>query len=255
MFLTGLLVLKNAVRVNYTRKINHFTSLVAPYLLSFMFKSGIASNIDTSIVTEAVQFLNNPNIQLTIPLLTILIKPLFELLAGLLYFVFLIKPSRERVRFFNTAFLSINRPEDEPNTLFWMVSQLVATYTVAAIITLYLGLIGKVELIFVSMLISGIGDGLAEPIGIRFGKHKYETTAFLTKKKYTRSFEGSAFVFLTSLITIVLFMSSFTWIQFIIALLAFPIVMTLTEAKAPHSWDNPFIFAVGGILFFLIFHF
>ena len=141
MFLTGLLVSRNAVKVNYTRKINHFTSLVAPYLLSFLFQSGIASNIDTSIVTEAVQFLNNPSIQLAIPLLVILIKPLCELLAGLLYFVFLLKPARERVRFFETAFLSINRPEDEPHTLFWMVSQLVATYTAAAVSESFCGLL------------------------------------------------------------------------------------------------------------------
>ena len=33
MYLTGLLVVKKGVKVNYTRKINHFTLLVVPFLL------------------------------------------------------------------------------------------------------------------------------------------------------------------------------------------------------------------------------
>ncbi|MBC8174032.1 MAG: hypothetical protein H8E82_00030, partial [Candidatus Marinimicrobia bacterium] len=100
-----------------------------------------------------------------------------------------------------------------------------------------------------------IGDGLAEPIGIRFGKHKYQTFALFTKRKYVRTLEGSACVFITSLIVIILFGSSLSTIQFIVALIAFPIVMTLAEAKAPHSWDNPFLFSIGGVLLYLIFQF
>ncbi|PKK86133.1 MAG: hypothetical protein CVT48_02405 [Thermoplasmata archaeon HGW-Thermoplasmata-1] len=65
----------------------------------------------------------------------------------------------------------------------------------------------------------------------------------------------SACVFATSFVVVLLFINSFTIIQFITALIAFPIVMTLAEAKAPHTWDNPFLFAIGGIILFLIFQF
>jgi len=77
----------------------------------------------------------------------------------------------------------------------------------------------------------------------------------LTKKKYVRSIEGSACVFIVSLLVILLFSASFSTMQFIVALVSFPLIMTLAEAKAPHTWDNPFLFAIGGILLFLIFQF
>jgi phytol kinase len=112
--------------------------------------------------------------------------------------------------------------------------------------------INKMELIFIIILINGFGDGLAEPIGIRFGKHKYKTHALLTKKKYTRSIEGSACVFITGLLAVILFSSSFSTGQFIVAIIAIPILMTLAEAFSPHSWDNAFLFLVGEILLFLI---
>ena len=115
--------------------------------------------------------------------------------------------------------------------------------------------INKMELIFIIIIINGIGDGLAEPIGVRFGKHKYKTHALFTKKKYERSLEGSACVFLTALIAIILFSKSFSPIQFIVAIITIPILMTLAEAFAPHSWDNPFLFIVGEIQLFLIFQF
>ena len=38
------------------------------------------------------------------------------------------------------------------------------------------------ELVIIIMIINGIGDGLAEPIGIRFGKHKYKIYALFQKK-------------------------------------------------------------------------
>jgi phytol kinase len=112
--------------------------------------------------------------------------------------------------------------------------------------------INKMELIFIIILINGFGDGLAEPIGIRFGKHKYETRALFTKRKYTRSLEGSACVFIAGLLAVILFSSSFSTGQFILALLAIPILMTLAEAFSPHSWDNAFLFLVGEILLFVI---
>jgi dolichol kinase len=154
-----------------------------------------------------------------------------------------------------TAFSGMNRPEDEPYTLFWMASQTAANYAAAIPVTLYLGWIGRPELILIIILIHGIGDGLAEPIGIRFGKHKYETNGFFVKRKYVRTIEGSACVFISSIIAVMLFWYSFSPTQLVAALVAFPLVMTFAEAKAPHSWDNPFFFVVGGILLFLILQF
>lgn len=232
MYMTGLLVLRKGVKVNYTRKINHFTLLVVPFLLGMIMGPGNAS--DGAPPDFFMQVIG--------------------LLSGLLFFVIFLKPIRERVGFFRTTFSGIDRPEDRPFTLRWITTQTAANYLVAIPVAMYLGMINRPELIFILILINGIGDGLAEPIGVRFGKHKYQTFALFTKRKYERSIEGSACVFLTSLFVVILFNSPFSTIQFIVALIAFPTVMTLAEAKAPHSWDNPFLLGVGGILLFLIFH-
>ena len=232
MYLSGLLVLKKGVNVNYTRKINHFSLLAVPFLLGIILPCGPSSGGTNDYVIQII-----------------------GLLSGLLFFVLFLKPIRKRVGIFNTAFSSIDRPEDRPYTLIWITTQTAANFIVAIPIAMYLNMINMPELIFIIILVNGIGDGLAEPVGVRFGKHKYQTYALLTKRKYERSIEGSACVFMTSIVVIILFSTAFSSIQFIIALMIFPIIMTLVEAKAPHTWDNPFLFAVGSILLFLILQF
>ena len=232
-YLGGLLVLKKGVKTNYTRKINHFSLLFIPFLLDMIRIPNGPSN-------------GNGND---------LIMSTIALLSGLFFLLFFIKPIRERVNVFNIAFLSVDRPEDRPYTLLWITTQTAANFFVVIPLSAYLMMINKMELIFIVMIINGIGDGLAEPVGIRFGKHKYKTYALFTKKKYERSLEGSACVFITAIITIIVFISSFSPNQFIIALITIPILMTLAEAFAPHSWDNPFLFLIGEILLFLILQF
>lgn len=232
MYLTGLLVLKKGVKVNYTRKINHFSLLAVPFLQGIISRSPPPSGGTGDYIMQII-----------------------GLLSGLLFFALFLKPIRERVGIFNTAFRGIDRPEDRPYTLIWITTQTAANFIVATPIAVYLGMINKPELIFIIILINGIGDGLAEPVGVRFGKHKYQTFALFTKRKYVRTIEGSACVFITSIVVVILFGSLFSTSQFIIALITFPIIMTLVEAKAPHSWDNPILFAVGSILLFLILHF
>jgi len=232
-YLGGLLVLKKGVKTNYTRKINHFSLLFIPFLLDVI-----------RIPSEQSNGSGNDLIMSTI-----------ALLSGLSFFLLFIKPIRKRVNVFNIAFLSVDRPEDRPYTLLWITTQTAANFFVTIPLSAYLMMINRMELIFIVMIINGIGDGLAEPVGIRFGKHKYKTYALFTKKKYERSIEGSACVFITAIIIIIAFSSSFSPNQFIIALITIPILMTLAEAFAPHSWDNPFLFLVSEILLFLILQF
>lgn len=230
----GLLVLKRGVKTNYTRKIVHFSLLLLPFLMDmFRGQSNGASNESGN------------NFLLTA----------IGLFSGLLYLLLFIQPIRNRVKVLNTAFLSVDRPEDRPRTISWLTTQTAANLFVSLPFYAYLMMINKMELVFIVMIINGIGDGLAEPIGIRFGKHKYKTYALFTKKKYERSIEGSACVFITALLTIIIFSFSFSPTQFIIALITIPILMTLAEAIAPHSLDNPFLSLVGEILLFLILQF
>jgi dolichol kinase len=110
-------------------------------------------------------------------------------------FLFLfIKPIRDRISFLKTIFLSWDRPEDRPHTLFWLSTQLIVGYAVLIPMDALFKQYGFANLVLIPVLVHGIGDGLAEPVGVRFGRHKYATRSLFSKRRYTRSIEGSACV-------------------------------------------------------------
>jgi phytol kinase len=222
-YASGSLVFYKGVKVNYTRKINHFALFFIP-----MF-------IDNIIPVQ-------PSIEL-------LIIGSFVAVASLIIYI---KPIRTNSRLIQRMFLSFDRPEDRPNTLLWLSTQIIVGYLILVPIIIYFITIGYRDLIFIPILVNGIGDGLAEPVGVRFGRLKYKTYALFSKIKYERTIEGSACVFFTSIIVIIFFQSGFTSSEFICALIVFPIVMTLAEAFAPHTWDTPFLFLFGYLTLYIV---
>jgi len=220
---TGSLVFHKDVKVNYTRKMNHFALFFMPVFLDKIIPYG--KSIELVLLGIAITFC----------CLTILIKPV-----------------RSRVHIARRMFLSIDRPEDRPYTLKWISTQLIAGYAVLYPAVVLFIKAGYSSLILIPVLINGIGDGLAEPIGVRFGKHKYKARALFSKRIYERSLEGSSCVFFTSIAILFLFKSSFSEFEFLWALAVLPIAMTITEAVSPHTWDNPFLFITGYTILYLI---
>ncbi len=218
MWLSGILVIKQNVRVNYTRKINHFAIFFLPLILTRLLSPETS---DLKFIASAV--------------ITIFV------------FAICTKPIRSRVSVIATAFASIDRPEDRPNTLLWLTTQTIAAWMVIIPLGLYFRHLNIEDLIFIPVFINGIGDGLAEPVGVRFGKLKYKTFALFTSKRYERSIEGSACVFVVSVLTLLTYRELFTSEQFIVTIIILPIVMTLAEAFSPHTWDTPFLFLTAGI--------
>ena len=100
------------------------------------------------------------------------------------------------------------------------------------------------NLIFIPILINGLADGLAEPIGVAFGRHKYMTKPLCGNREYTRSYEGSSCVYIISLIICLAYYHSFTYQQYIFICVLMPIIITITEAYSPHTWDSPLIYLV-----------
>ncbi|MGR9045237.1 MAG: hypothetical protein ACU83N_08070 [Gammaproteobacteria bacterium] len=217
-YINGLIVKYKQVKVNYTRKLNHFALFFTPQLLMIFFPYEHTA-------------------------VTVLLGSVLTLLSLLIF----IKPIRQRVSILATMFLSFDRPEDRPYTLLWLITQFMGSYIVLAVVSFYLAKFNAFELLSIPILINGIGDGLAEPVGIRFGKHHYQTRALLTRKKYIRSLEGSACVFITSLLVICFSRYPFTDLQFVVAITAIPILMTLAEAFSPHTWDSPLLYGTGGM--------
>jgi phytol kinase len=104
---------------------------------------------------------------------------------------------------------------------------------------------GYESLVTIPILINAVGDGLAEPVGIRYGKRKYTVKALFTNQTFTRSIEGSSAVFITGVLVMLLYAGEFTSMQFLVGLALVPIAMTFTEAYSPHAWDTPFLMLVG----------
>jgi len=159
----------------------------------------------------------------------------------------LYRPVRERSSFLSTAYSAIDRPEDRPFTLIWIATQLAATYLVLIVMIAWLNRYDKTILISITVLIAAIGDGLAEPVGIRFGKRSYRVHALFTDKKYIRTLEGSMCVFLSAVLAVFLLAGHLNQVQLVLALLIIPITTTLAEAFSPHTWDGPFIYLAGGL--------
>jgi phytol kinase len=152
-------------------------------------------------------------------------------------------------------FCSFDRPEDRPWTLTWLYTQFIASYLVLIPLLAYFESREMLPLIMIIIIANGVGDGLAEPVGIRFGTKKYTTYALFTRQKYVRSYAGSACVWLTTVIAILAFQHYFSTTQLIAALLLMPTLITLAEAFSPHTWDSPLIYASGGASLIGIFHY
>ena len=214
-FMALLVVYKN-VKVNYTRKVIHVSYFMIPQLLDILL-----------IKYEKNKYTEFWNVWIILFLLLLLSEPI-----------------RNKIVIIDTMFKAVDRPEDRPYTLIWFSSQIITTLAVIIPFSVYFSRIDKIGLVFIPILVNGLADGLAEPVGIRFGKHKYRTRACLSRRKYERSYEGSLCVFLVSLIIILCYYGYMAIYKYIFCCLTIPIITTATEAYSPHTWDSPCIFFV-----------
>jgi len=223
-YTSSYLVKQGRLRVNYSRKIVHFS-----HILSSLFINGV--------------FLNY-NIQYFIASGAI----------SLIQLLFFSEPIRKRFSILNFFFLSYDRPEDRPHTVRLAFTQLLAMNVVLILVAIIYESSGlPLDLLAIPMYVTAFGDGLAEPVGVRFGRNKYKVTGLFTDRTYTRSYEGSLMVTLATIGSFLIFRSLFNWNQLILLLMVMPFVMTLTEAKAPHTWDNPFLYLVASSAIYLVF--
>jgi len=228
MLSTGALARYCNVKINYTRKINHFAIFFLPVFIDQQF------NAET--FTDFIY---------------LAISALITTLSLLAFY----EPIRQLIPPFQLMFEGFDRPEDRPHTLSWLWTQFAAGFAVMLPMIWLFGHWGLESLVVIPILINVIGDGLAEPVGVRFGKYQYKTKALFTNKEYFRTLEGSACVLITGFIVIAMHVDYFTTTQFILSMLLVPIIMTLTEAYSPHTWDTPFLMFTGYVSLMLIMQF
>eukprot|EP00456_Euglypha_rotunda_P000025 TRINITY_DN10003_c0_g1_i2.p1 TRINITY_DN10003_c0_g1~~TRINITY_DN10003_c0_g1_i2.p1 ORF type:complete len:190 (+),score=14.79 TRINITY_DN10003_c0_g1_i2:87-572(+) len=151
---------------------------------------------------------------------------------------------------------SLDRPEDRPHTLKWIVAGNVLPGQILILIFRWLYTsTGQQDMVYIFIMITGIGDGLAEPVGITWGRHKYWTSGIGSDRRYQRSWEGSACIFLSGFIFCAVYWYAFAnpWQMWIAAFLLSPL-MAYAEAKSPHTIDTPFLMGLGGLILLIISH-
>jgi dolichol kinase len=222
----GILALRQSVKVNYTRKVIHFSIFFYPFVVNALSDHDGALQVAQAITLVAFVAVMNP----------------FSI-------------ARNSVA--RTMFAASDRPEDRPNTLRWFWIQVVTGQVAASIgASLLLGF-GYDDVILLIAPLAFFGDGLAEPVGVRFGTHRYRTYAVFAKgptNTYWRTIEGSATVFVVTATVVLVGHSYFTTSELIAALVVLPVAVTVAEAIAPHTMDTPFLMLASSIGLFIAKH-
>jgi len=230
---------KSLFKVNYTRKLQHLAAYLIPLWIS-----------PSPGCSAEVMYPHAPNV-----LYLGLIQTWWAHFFTLLGFLALIKPLRESFTILMIQFNSMDRPEDRPNCLNWLVGgNVLPGYVLLIFLNFLFAHTCQSAAIFIVIYIVGLGDGLAEPVGVNFGVNKYMAAGCSCGEKevryYTRSWEGSATVFLSALLFSCVYYYQFAnlW-QFVGACILLPPITTYAEATAPHTLDTgSLIIAGGGIL-------
>jgi len=128
------------------------------------------------------------------------------------------------------------REKDAPHRTAYIVTPYLAT--------LLGGLFGAIYFApyaIAGFLVTGLGDAVGEPVGTRWGKHRYRVITATSTVSY-RSYEGSLAVLLASLLCLVIAVAmsgALPWslsLLYVLPLIA--LLCALVEAISPHGWDN-----------------
>jgi dolichol kinase len=229
-------------RVNYTRKVQHFMAYLVPLLLP----TPASCDCEGPLETFWSQWLTIGT------------------------FALMIKPVRESLDFFMLQFNSLDRPEDRPNTLEWILVGNIIPGSLMILFFKWLYPVDNQDLVLIFVFVTGIGDGLAEPVGITWGAHKYKASgfqmpiiqdddgriqfrSFMSSTSYTRSYEGSACVFLSGMLfTSMNYMYFDNSTQFWVCFWLQGPLMAVAEAISPHTMDTPFLMGLGGLSIYCI---
>ncbi len=150
----------------------------------------------------------------------------------------------------------VERKEDRPNHLLWLNTHILLYYIILLALSFWWNELESQACILIPAFICGFGDGLAEPVGVKFGRNgcgtgkdcTYKTHGCCTKYDYVRSVPGSSMVLLSGYLGVGFAFNGYTRWQFIIAMIIVPPLGCIVEAKAPHSMDNPFIALIVGVV-------
>ena len=136
----------------------------------------------------------------------------------------------------NIFFEALAREKDEPHRTYFIIIPYMATLIGGVLSNVFFE-----DMAIAGYLVAGMADAIAEPVGTRFGKHRYRVPGWNAVGAY-RSYEGSLSVFLVSFAVLIAFVSLKIMIPLsppiIFSMFIISLICTLAEAVSPHGWDN-----------------
>jgi phytol kinase len=136
----------------------------------------------------------------------------------------------------NFFFESMAREKDLPRRDYFIVVPYLTTAAGGLISNLLFG-----GCAIMGYAICGAADAIAEPVGVRFGKHRYKVPSLKKVKVSERSLEGSFSVLVVSLVLSLLFFVYLYQVPFARAVIAsaiLSVIIVLVEAVSFHGADN-----------------
>ena len=156
---------------------------------------------------------------------------LFGAATSLVIFYALLRGDR------HVLYEAMAREKDAPYRSYYIIAPYLATLFGGVVSNVLFG-----HAALVGYLVTGLGDAIGEPVGTRFGKHRYRAPSLFAKVPSTRSYEGSLAVFLVSLIAgAAAFAVSpeLTVAQHpLLFFMGLAACSAVVEALSPHGWDN-----------------
>lgn len=134
----------------------------------------------------------------------------------------------------DSIYEALARESDYPHRSFFIVIPLITTAVGGLLSNLLFG-----NLAYVGYLVGGWGDAVGEPVGARWGKHRYSVPSVFGMSS-ERSLEGSFAVFIVSSLSAMLALSVSlnSSINIVYIGLACGLAAALVEAVSTHGFDN-----------------
>lgn len=151
----------------------------------------------------------------------------------------------------NFFFESMARENDFPRRGYFVIVPYIATALGGIASNLLFG-----SSAIMGYALCGAGDAVAEPVGLRFGKHRYKVPSLKKVRISERSLEGSLSVFLISVILSLFFFNLLYHLPFskaVISAFLLSLILVFIEAYSFHGADNLTIqLTVGALTYFFI---
>lgn len=138
----------------------------------------------------------------------------------------------------------LGRPEDAPQTTKLIIFPYLATFLGGVFNNIIFG----PAAVIAGYLVVGLGDAVGEPVGTRWGRHRYPVINLGRGVKTTRSWEGSLAVFLVCILSFVMVMVSYDYPLEMHKIIIAALLAAIIEGISPHGWDNFTSQVTGAIL-------